>query len=85
MWFEGDREAREKKTKNWKIEVLREKSSELGMSILFVTSVSIGPGGTLELWGNLSRDSFQQLDAETGTVFFTKFSKYFPKSSKFDF
>ena len=57
-----------------KIEILEKQkkiSSELGMSILFVTSISIGPGGTLELWGNLQRDSFQQLDAETGKELFS--------------
>ena len=31
------------------------------MSVLFVTTISIGPGGALELWGNLTRDTFQEL------------------------
>ena len=31
------------------------------MSVLFVTTISVGPGGSLELWGNLTRDTFQEV------------------------
>ena len=85
MWFEGDREAREKKTKNWKIEILREKKFRIGNEHT-VRDVSFDwPGRYARTVGKPLAGLLPTAGRRDRNSFFTKFSKYFPKSSKFEF